>query len=179
MTVTERCEECGFDYDALALPEAPAALRRFGRRYQAPLTRFLPGEDTGTVVRAHPLDGVWSALEYACHVRDVLDVQRERIEVALVEECPTATPMGREERVIQDHYNDQDPGVVTDELAANAGTLAALVETLTPAQFERTMRYTYPEWAVRPVSWVVRHTVHECEHHLLDIGRVLRSARGR
>jgi hypothetical protein len=41
------------------------------------------------------------------------------------------------------------------------------------------MIYGYPEIAERPLSWVLVHTVHEGEHHLLDIGRVLRAARGR
>ena len=41
------------------------------------------------------------------------------------------------------------------------------------------MIYNFPERAERPLTWVVRHTVHEGEHHLLDIGRVLRAASGR
>ena len=36
------------------------------------------------------------------------------------------------------------------------------------------MTYNYPSVAERPLTWVAVHTVHEGEHHLLDIGRVLR-----
>ncbi len=65
----DRCDECGFDYEALAVADAVDELRRLGRRYRAPLTRFLADEDGDALVRAHPLPGTWSALEYACHVR--------------------------------------------------------------------------------------------------------------
>ena len=51
------------------------------------------------------------------------------------------------------------------------------VETFEPTDWTRTMTYYFPERAERPLTWVVRHTVHEGEHHLLDIGRVLRAAR--
>lgn len=175
--MTERCGECGFDYDALALADGPGALRGFGRRYRAPLTRFLPGEDGHAVVRAHPMAGTWSALEYACHVRDVLAVQRDRIELALAEDTPALEPMGREERVERDAYNAQDPTVVVDQVAAKAELLADLVERLSDAELARTA--IYHDRGEQTLGWVVRHTVHEGEHHLLDVGRVLRAARGR
>jgi hypothetical protein len=50
---------------------------------------------------------------------------------------------------------------------------------LTFDQLDLTMVYGYPEVAERSLSWVLVHTVHEGEHHLLDVGRVLRAARGR
>ena len=152
------CEECGFEYDALAAVDAPSALRDLGRRYRAPLTRFLPGEDPGEIVRARPAPAVWSALEYACHQRDVFDVQRQRLALALVEDCPALTPMGRDERVTADRYNEQDPTTVADQL-------------------DRTMIYNYPERQERTVLWLIRHTAHEGHHHLLDVGRVLRHVR--
>lgn len=175
--MSERCQECGFDYDAFDLARGPDALRGFGRRYRAPLTRYLRGEDGGAVVRAHPMAGTWSALEYACHVRDVMDVQRDRIDLALAETTPTLEPMDREERVERDGYNAQDPGVVADQLEARAEALAGLVERLSEVELARTA--IYHDRGEQTLRWVVRHTVHEGEHHLLDVGRVLRAARGR
>lgn len=173
------CEECGFDYDGLDDAEVLDALRGFGRRYRAPLSRGLPGESLDELLRSHPLTGVWSALEYACHVRDVLTVQRERVSLALAEDLPTFTPMGREERVERDRYNDQDPADVADKIAANAEAFAAALEALTPEQWSRRGIYSYPEPIERDLHWIARHTVHEGRHHLLDVGRVLRAARGR
>jgi hypothetical protein len=87
--------------------------------------------------------------------------------------------MGRDERVTEERYNEQDPATVADDLAANADALATDVAGFPAAAFARTMTYNYPEVQVRSLEWVVQHTVHEGEHHLLDIGRVLRAARGR
>ena len=161
------------------MADAPDALRAFGKRYRIPLTRGLKGEDLDALVRAHPLEDTWSALEYACHVRDVLQIQRERLRRALVEDGYSPVPMGRDERVVEYRYNEQDPIAVADELAAAAEALASDIEAFAPADFERTMIYNYPERVERPLTWVVQHTVHEGEHHLLDIGRVQRAARGR
>jgi hypothetical protein len=173
------CAECGFSYDALTLPDALDALRGFGRRYRIPLTRGLKGEDLDALLRSHPLEDTWSALEYACHVRDVFAVQQERVGRALVEPGFRPEPMRRDERVTEMAYNAQDPDSVADDLAANATSFATVGENLTGDQLELTMVYGYPELAERPLSWVVVHTVHEGEHHLLDVGRVLRAARGR
>jgi len=173
------CVECGFDYDGVADDEVAAKVREFGRRYRAPLSRGLPGESLDDLIRAHPLPDVWSALEYACHVRDVLAVQRVRVELALVEDTPTFAPMGREERVVDDQYNAQDPAVVLEELAANADAAAAMFEAMNADQWARTGIYGYPEPTERDMRWIARHTIHEGHHHLLDVGRVLRAARGR
>jgi len=173
------CAECGFSYDALPVDDALDALRGFGKRYRIPLTRGLKGEDLDALLRAHPLDDTWSALEYACHVRDVFSVQRERLGQALVDPGFRPEPMRGEERVAEMAYNAQDTVAVADDLAANATALASFAENLSNDQLALTMVYGYPEVAERTLSWVLVHTVHEGEHHLLDVGRVLRAARGR
>jgi hypothetical protein len=109
----------------------------------------------------------------------VLQVQRERLQRALEENGYNPPPMGREARVIELRYNEQDPAVVTEELADAAEAIATDIEAFAPSDWERTMVFNYPERAERPLTWVAQHTVHEGEHHLLDIGRVLRAARGR
>jgi S-DNA-T family DNA segregation ATPase FtsK/SpoIIIE len=81
--------------------------------------------------------------------------------------------------VIELAYNEQDPATVADDVTANADAVAEYVETFDRSDWERTMTYNFPTREERPLTWVVRHTVHEGEHHLLDIGRVLRAARGR
>ena len=139
----------------------------------------MKGEDLDALLRSHPLESTWSALEYACHVRDVLSVQYERVAHALIEPGFVPEPMHRDERVLELDYNGQEPRAVADDVAANATAFATLGENLTEDQLDLTMVYGYPEVAERPLSWVVVHTVHEGEHHLLDIGRVLRAARGR
>ena len=177
--VAFHCEECGYDYGEVAPDEAVAGIRELGRRFEAPLTRGLKGETLDDLLRAHPVEGTWSALEYACHMRDVLSVQRHRVTKALVEDDYTPTPMDRDGRVARDGYNEQDAAVVLTDLTANAIALADTFDALTPEQWARTMTYNYPVREVRTIEWVAVHTLHEGKHHLLDVGRVLRAARGR
>ncbi len=79
-----------------------------------------PGAPVGDVeegaLRQRPEPQVWSALEYACHVRDVFLVQRERLFLALVEDCPSFAPMYRDQRVTLARYAAEDPTRVADQL---------------------------------------------------------------
>jgi hypothetical protein len=177
--VTSPCEECGFDGDSITPSDAATAIRAFVRRYGAPLTRFLPGEDGDALLRERPDDSTWSALEYACHVRDVFDLYDVRLQRTLLEDAPTFESMGRDERAIRERYNEQEPAKVADELATNAERLAATIEGLDAGDWERRAVNPYPAPEPRTVLWMVRHVAHEASHHLLDIGRGLRAVRER
>jgi hypothetical protein len=164
----ERCDQCWFVYDDLAIVDVAVTLRSVGPRYEE---RKASASDVE--VRTRPRADVWSVLEYACHVRDVLRVQSDRVALALAEEQPDFTPMGREERVVNDRYNEQDPAIVAAQITEAANTLASAVEALTPSQWERTGIHHWPTTTERTIVWLARHTVHECEHHLRDIDAVL------
>ena len=79
----EPCAECGFEPADLRPDHMATAVRSFGRRYRAPLTRGLPGEDLDDIVRRSPGPGVWSALDYGGHVIDIFRVFDDRIRCAL------------------------------------------------------------------------------------------------
>ena len=157
------CDECGFDYDRVADDEVGPALRDFGRRYRMPLTRGLKDESLDDIVRAHPTPGVWSALEYACHVRDVFLVQRDRLYTTLVEDKPVVAPMYREQRVTLARYNAQDPTEVATQLTTAARLIAQAFDALDSVQFQRLCIYNFPAPAERPLLWVGQHAVHEGE----------------
>ena len=55
-------------------------------------------------------------LESACHVRDVVLTQRERVLLARRAHIPSAVPMGRDERVAHEGYAEQDAIEVAEEL---------------------------------------------------------------
>ena len=78
--------------------------------------------------------------------------------------------MGRDERVVNDRYNEQDPAVVRAEVLAAAETLASFLDALDDAGWRRTGIYNYPEPEPRTVEWIGIHTVHELLHHRGDIG---------
>lgn len=166
----DRCGECGFDYFAFARPEIADRLRDLAVAHSDRLN-----ETPAAYLRAHPVEG-WSALAYACHVRDVLLNQRDRIQLALVEHQPEFVPMGRDELVVTRRYDEQAPDLVAAELVEAADALATLLANLDDAGWARTGVYGYPTRELRDVDWIGRHTVHELSHHLGDVDRVLTAA---
>ena len=165
-----RCDECGFDYYGFARTEIPDRLSAAAAAHVERLT-----ETPAAFLRERPLPG-WSALEYGCHVRDVLLNQRRRIEQAQREDEPVFVPMGRDELAVNERYNDQDPSTVATELTAAADALAGQLTALDDAGWARTGVYSYPERELRDVDWIARHTLHELTHHLADVDRVLLTA---
>jgi hypothetical protein len=161
------CDECGFEYELSEAPDAGPAIMAFAHQFGVLLAA--PGADMGS--RREP--EVWSPLEYACHVRDMLLVQRERVLAARRIDGPVCEPMGRDERVEHDGYAEQDPADVARQLGDAAMLFANVLARLGPGDWDRTMSYTYPERTDRPVRWVAIHAVHEMRHHLLDARRQL------
>ena len=173
MTETN-CDECGFDYEALDPADIPAALRTFAKRYRVPLSRFLPGEDGDALLRERPAADTWSALEYAAHVRDVFEAVDGWISRTLTEDRPVLEGPSPEDRAAERRYNEDDPAAVADALAANAETLAATVAAVPDDGWDRIGLRRDQE---RSVRFSARRAVHEGSHHLLDIGRGMRSIR--
>ncbi len=163
----DRCPECGFDYYGFARTDIGDRLRSLAESHAERLS-----ETPFAYASARPRPG-WSALEYGCHVRDVLLVQRERIALAQVEDRPTFVPMRRDERAVELRYNEQEPATVATGLHTAANALANVLAGFDDSAWARSGTYTYPEPALRDVDWIARHTVHELSHHLGDVDRVL------
>jgi DinB superfamily len=188
----DRCEECGFEYD---LSEA----RRVGQSIVEGIAEFaviLRARDVDVAARPQP--STWSPLEYGCHLRDVLLVQRERVLAARRADRPSFDPMGRDERVEHDGYAEQDPDDVARQLTDAAQMFANVLNRLGPDQmgpdqmgpdqmgtdqmgtdqmgtdeWDRSVMYNYPQRSERSLRWVAVHTLHEIHHHLLDVRRQL------
>ncbi|HYZ91556.1 MAG TPA: DinB family protein [Actinomycetota bacterium] len=163
----EFCDECGFRFDSVPRDRLADTIRSFGPAYADVLSKPVDA------LRAHPVEGVWSVLEYACHVRDVFRTQRERIAIALREDVPEFVPMGRDELPAADRYNEQDPAVVAAQLGDAADELADALDALDDSGWNRTGIYSWPVKAERTLDWVARNTVHEGKHHLMDVERLL------
>lgn len=160
----DTCAKCGFTY-AIGRAEITPWMRSDARAFVDKVARF-----DDEAVRKRPAPEVWSPLEYACHVRDMLGVQTERVHVAQREVDPVFVPMGREERVVEHRYNEQDPAEVAAALLASADALTAFLDGLDDAGWMRTGLYNYPEPALRTVEWIAIHTTHELLHHRGDLG---------
>ena len=175
MTDQPPCEECGFNFEAVSPADGIAALRALPRRYRAPLTRFLPGEDGEAVVRQRPDETTWSALEYAAHMRDVIMLWGWALNAVLKDDRPTIPPPSQSELDdVSSNYATLDPATVADELAANAERMAAKADGVDEGGWTRAGDFGGDDITALDI---LRKVNHEGHHHLLDIGRVLRAVR--
>jgi hypothetical protein len=163
--VTDQCAECGFIYDLNQAVTVGEGIRERVAEVMAILC------DRDVDLRSRRLPGVWSPLEYGCHLRDMMLVQRERVLAARRTERPDCPPMGREERVEHDGYAEQEPGDVARQLVDAAKLFGNVLARLAANDWDRTVVYHYPETHERSLRWRAVHTIHEVQHHLLDIRR--------
>lgn len=158
-----RCDGCGFVYDLGGASSPGADIVRGVDE----LVVVLLGAGGDVSARTEP--GRWSPLEYGCHLRDVLLVQRERVLDARRRDRPAFTPMGRDERVGHDGYADQAVEDVARQLIDAGMLFANVLARLGPDDWERLVVYNFPARTERSLRWVAVHTVHEVRHHLGDI----------
>lgn len=151
-------------YDESRSAGAGSRIRRLVAEAADVLRRSAPAQ-----LRLRPAPEVWSRLEYACHMRDVLIVQRERVLAVRRGHADEARPMGRDERVEHDGYNDQQPADVAMQLEQSGLLFDGVLRRLAPADWDRTIVYRFPERTRRSMQWVAVHTEHEMAHHLADI----------
>lgn len=161
--MNEPCDTCGFVYDLTLARSAGAAI-------------ILDADQLATIVESgigdltrRPAPATWSVLEYCCHVRDVLLVQRERVLLARRTVRPEVAAMGRDERVEHDGYPLQQPAAVARQLRDAASLFAGVLVRLDDEAWSRTLIYNYPEPTERDLAWVAVHTQHESHHHLADV----------
>ena len=115
--VLERaCPECGFDTREVGPQDVPGLLREMGPSWRT----VLAGGDAAQ----RPNPATWSALEYACHVRDVFRVFDGRVDGMIEEAAPTFPNWDQDRTVIENRYGEQDPSRVADELAEGAAAIA-------------------------------------------------------
>jgi len=172
----DRCDECGFDPETVTPVAAPDGVRDIGRKWQAPLTRFLHGEDGDTLVRVRPAPGAWSAIELAAHLRDVLGLFDRRVHQIVETDNPVLEIVEHDAVVRHGDYNALPRVQVLAEIQSAATTLASTFATLPEPAWSRTGTR---DGAVRTPLELAQRAVHEGRHHLLDAGRALRAARGR
>ena len=162
------CPECGFDYESTGFEAAGDRIRV----ETGSIGQLLAGGFDDATTRRPEL-GVWSPLEYACHVRDVLLAQRERTLLALIEDNPSFVPMYRDQRAVVARYAAEPVDDVAAQLYMAAELFVRLSEGLSDDQRARPCRYNFPEPTQRNVGWLLVHTAHEVVHHADDIRKGL------
>ena len=162
----EHCYECGFDRSVDEAASAGPAIVQ-----GATIVAQALNDHTADVVSRRESQ-TWSPLEYGCHLRDVLLVQRERVLLARRADRPSPPLMGREERVGHDGYSEQDPADVARQLSDAARMVSNVLSRL-GADWERLVVYDGLEPPERSLRWVAIDTWHEVHHHLRDVKRQL------
>ena len=158
----ESCEVCGFEWEAIEAAEVPS-------RFRAALDGWIELLESGDpTIQVRPTPDVWSVMEYAGHVRDVLFNLRDRIVVGLAEEHPVPKPMYQDVRIANGLLVADTPADLVIELTAGSGLLAKTVAALDGERLARTLVYPWPRVADRSLLWVAAQALHETEHHLAD-----------
>lgn len=156
----EECPECGFFTGTPARSELPGLTTHVADRWVAVTARV---DDPAT----RPAPMVWSPLEYACHVRDVLALGRYRTGLMVDEDSPTFANWDQDATAIEDDYGSQDIAEVSTQLAQNAAILADFLDGLPDEAWPRAGKRS--DGAGFTVESFTRYVLHDPIHHLTDI----------
>jgi hypothetical protein len=158
--VLERpCPDCGFDASSFPSRQVASALRENASTWplllESPLTRIRPS------------DHQWSALEYACHVRDVFRLFDRRLVLMLEQDDPLFDNWDQDATAIADRYEEQDPEQVVTDLQEAGAVLADRFDSVPAGAWTRTGRRS--DGAAFTVDTFSRYLLHDPVHHVHDV----------
>jgi hypothetical protein len=154
------CPQCGLDTASFPREAVAGMVRVNARAWQDVLAG--PADP-----RRRPSPGTWSALEYGCHVRDVLRLYDERLVLMLTSDGPRYPNWDQDVTAVADDYPSQDPAVVAAELHDAAEVIAARFEGVAGEQWQRAgYRSDGAEFTIETFA---RYFVHDPVHHLHDV----------
>ena len=157
--LSEPCPECGYDAAAVRPDEVAAHIRRDADGWVSRLS--------GASVAERPAPGVWSVLEYGCHVRDVHRVFGERVRLMLTQDDPRFPNWDQDETALAERYSEQVPSVVAGELARAAGDVADAYGAVPAGAWSRRgLRSNGSEFTVATLAL---YHLHDVVHHTWDV----------
>ncbi len=157
------CPDCGADVRSMDVAEIAAA----NRENAAGWTEVLAGDPEW--VRRRPAPETWSPLEYACHVRDVFRLFKQRLDLMLMENDPEFPNWNPNIAAEAERYDLADPATVSAEVVSAATVIADAFEALTAEQLARTGRRS--DGAAFTIETFARYEIHDPLHHLWDVTR--------
>lgn len=155
--IERRCDDCGFDGPALDFTQVPELLRSTTERWSQVLARPEVGR--------RPAPEVWSALEYAAHVRDVHELFAGRLQSMLTQDSPTFADWDQDAAAVD--YSSCDPVEIDLALIEAAGECAGRYASVRPDQLTR--RGVRGDGSVFTVETFARYHLHDVVHHLWDV----------
>lgn len=155
------CPQCGYDGALITPTDVGRHLRSDAAEWA---TRLLQSD-----VATRPQPGVWSILEYGCHVRDVHRIFNQRVEAMLAEDEPTFPNWDQDETALAENYRAQHPPTVARELLEAADAVADTYAAVpTDAWLRRGLRSNGSEFTVASIA---RYHLHDIVHHAWDVTR--------
>jgi hypothetical protein len=160
--VLERpCAECGFDASKVAAADVAGLLRENATHWRS----LVDHPD----VASRPDDSTWSALEYACHIRDVFELYDRRLGWMLTQDDPTFPNWDQDATAVEERYAEQDPAAVVAAIEAAGARLADDFDAVPADAWGRTG--TRSDGARFTIETFARYLVHDPIHHVWDVER--------
>jgi hypothetical protein len=163
----EVCDECGFNGARVDMNEAAARFRGLGGRWRS---EFSCSEE---LLRARPAPETWCALEYAQHTACAIGAIEWAAGEFVEGRSPdwAHAPKDLAGQFEHDRHDCDQFGMDASLriLESAAASMAQYAAELTAEEGNRTA--DYGGGRVINTAAVVRHALHDAEHHLLDIRR--------
>ncbi|QCB98112.1 DinB family protein [Arthrobacter sp. PAMC25564] len=153
------CPECGFDACSATPATAPGMVAAVLPRWRAALRR--------PDVAERPDDPTWSALEYACHVRDVFTLFDDRLGLMVSGDDARFEDWDQDRAAVEKDYAHADPAGVSAELTAAGERIAASFASIPVEQWGR--KGTRSNGSVFTVLTFAQYFLHDVVHHLHDV----------
>lgn len=157
--LTEPCPECGFNAGAFAPTDIGQRVRDDLSRWQ----QVLSSADASV----RPSAEVWSATEYACHVRDVCILFSERLDLILTQDNPQFANWNQDDTAIEDDYASQLAADVRRQLEPVALKVAADFDAVPVGAWDRRGRRS--DDSVFTARTLGQYFLHDIVHHLYDV----------
>jgi hypothetical protein len=157
--IDQGCTQCGF---------SPQDVETTGDRLRAAIPRWREALSRDDAAE-RPEPTVWSAVEYACHVRDTCRIFRGRLELLLGQDDPTFANWDQDATAVAEDYFHQNPAKVADELATVAEATAVAFDGVRAEQWERPGRRS--NGSPFTVRTLAVYFLHDVEHHVHDVDR--------
>ncbi len=123
-----------------------------------------------------PDEATWSALEYACHVRDVYELLAYRLDRLAHEDHPLFEDWHPDRiAAARDYPVERRPDQVVEQLARNAVRVVTHAVAMSPDGWQRTAR---ADGLVFTAGWLSTYLTHDVIHHVADVERGLARLRG-
>lgn len=157
------CADCGFDPQAVVFKTISTTARSITEEFAE-----LLGDATLEQLTDRPDDATWSPLEYAAHVRDVCRIMLARLNLMLVLDDPDFANWDQDITAESQHYRDQDPDEVADELVAAGDAMATALALVRDEQLGRSGRRS--NGSRFNVETLAQYFLHDLVHHVHDVG---------